>query len=70
MWVETRCQYGISALSSFLRRHLAGKLVVASLNVGCFLGLLYVRLGSKIIFLVAENMPFCFSLKPQKRVYS
>ena len=33
----TRHQYGISAL--FLRRHLAGKPVVASPNVGCFLGL-------------------------------
>ena len=53
-------------LRSFLRRHLAGKPVVASLNVGCFLGLLYIRLGSKIIFSVAENMLFCFSLKPQK----
>ena len=32
-WVVMRHQYGISAL---VRRHLAGKLVVASPNVGCF----------------------------------
>ena len=35
IWVVTRHQYGISAL--FLRRYLAGKPVVTSRNVGCFL---------------------------------
>ena len=34
-------------LPSFLRRHLAGKLVVASLNVGCFL-----RLGNQSVFIL------------------
>ena len=40
IWVETRHQYGISVLRSFLRRHFAGKQgkpVVASRNVGCFI---------------------------------
>ena len=37
IWVVTSYQYGISAL--FLRRHLPGKPVVASPNVGCFLRL-------------------------------
>ena len=37
IWLVTRYQYGISAL--FLRRHLAGKPVVASPNVNCFLRL-------------------------------
>ena len=39
IWVVTRHQYGISVL--FLRRNLAGKPVVASPNVGCFLRLIY-----------------------------
>ena len=38
IWVVTRYQYGISAL--FLRRHLAGKQVAASPNVGCCVRLL------------------------------
>ena len=37
IWVVTRHQYGF--LHSFLRRHLAGKPLVASPNVGCFLRL-------------------------------
>ena len=37
IWVVTCHQYGISTL--FLRRYLAGKPVVASPNVGCFLRL-------------------------------
>ena len=37
IWVVTRHQYGISAL---VRRHLTGKPLVASPNVGCFLRLL------------------------------
>ena len=35
IWVVTRHQYGISELVG-LRRHFAGKPVVASPNVGCF----------------------------------
>ena len=35
IWVVTRIEF----LRSFFRRHLAGKPVVASPNVGCFLGL-------------------------------
>ena len=38
IWVVTRYQYGISAL--FLRRHLAGKQVAVSPNVGCYVRLL------------------------------
>ena len=53
-------------LRSFLRRHLAGKPLVASLNVGCFLRLLYIRRDCKLIFSVAENKLFCFLLKQQK----
>ena len=64
MWVETRHQCGISAFVS--QTSFGGEPVVASQNVGCFLRLLYVRLGCKILLSVAENKLFCFSLKPQK----
>ena len=34
---------GSDTPSAFLRRHFAGKPVVASWNIGCFLGLLYIK---------------------------
>ena len=39
IWVVTRHQYGFLLL--FLRLHVAGKSLVASLNVGCFLKLTF-----------------------------
>ena len=50
-WVVTRCQHGISAL--VLRRHFAGKPVVALRNVDCFfLKLLFVYCGNIFFFFV------------------
>ena len=40
IWVVTHHQYGISALVLILRRHFAGKPLVASRNVVCFLRLI------------------------------
>ena len=37
IWVVTRRVISMEFLRSFLRRHLAGKRVVASQDVGCFL---------------------------------
>ena len=55
IWVVTR--YSMEFLSSFLRRHLVGKPVVALPNVGCFLRLQpdYI---SVFCFLKSEKWPF------------
>ena len=55
IWVVTR--YSMEFVSSFLRRHLAGKPVVALPNVGCFLRLQpdYI---SVFCFLKSEKWPF------------
>ena len=44
-------------LRSFLRRHLAGKPVVASPNVGCFLGLEHVQKSTITITFIARDSP-------------
>ena len=62
IWVVTRYQYGISAL--FFRRHLAGKPVVASPNVGCFLRLLLYSFVGKTLWQklsVSKSLSFLWS---------
>ena len=55
IWVVTSHQYGISAL--FLRRHLAGKPVVASPNVGCFLRLdRYMSMNIKKVYCYLKSL--------------
>ena len=53
IWVVKCHQYGIS--SSFIRRHFAGKLVVASQNDGCFLRLLASMI---VVVIITNTMPF------------
>ena len=57
IWVVTRHQYGF--LRSFLRLHVAGKSLVASPNVGCFLKLTFFsNKGSlKLTWLGGEGEP-------------
>ena len=62
IWVVTRYQYGISAL--FFRRHLAGKPVVASPNVGYFLRLLLYSFVGKTLWQklsVSKSLSFLWS---------
>ena len=55
IWVVTSHQYGISAL--FLRRHLAGKPVVASPNDGCFLRLdRYMSMNIKKVYCYLKSL--------------
>ena len=56
IWIVTRHQYGF--LRSFLRRHLAGKLVAASPNIVCFLRILFEVKGSNLN--LGEFLRYCF----------